>query len=139
MANEHVLGEIVARPARRLLREQAIELAELRAGLAELRIERDALAHRMTVSDKEKAKLRKQMAALQASASFRVGRTFVDGAKHPARAVVSVPKNLTQIWKSHRAGSGPASAEAANAAARPTHRTVTFAVPGLPAPGRRSP
>jgi hypothetical protein len=50
MANEYVLGELVARPARRRLREQDIELAGLRAELAELRIERDYLRHRLASS-----------------------------------------------------------------------------------------
>ena len=99
MANEHVLGEMVARPVRRRMREQDIELAESHAELAALRIERDALHHRLSVSEKDKAKLHRQLAALQTSASFRVGRTFVDGVKHPARAVVSVPRGLSQIWR----------------------------------------
>ena len=92
IANEHVLGELVARPARSRLREQDLELAELR--------------HQLTVAAVEQDKLRRELAALRASASFRIGRTVVEGVKHPGRAVVSVPRDLTNIWRTRRS-SGP--------------------------------
>jgi hypothetical protein len=53
MANEHLLGELVARPARRRLREQDLELAELRSQLAGLRVERDALRHQLAVAGRD--------------------------------------------------------------------------------------
>ena len=123
MANEHVLGELVARPARRRLREQDIELAELRAELAELRIERDTLRHRLTTAEQQNERL-------MASASFRVGRTVVDSARHPARAVVSAPRDLVQIWRARHADTGRGAAKPA--AAEPPHRTITVKVPGRP-------
>jgi hypothetical protein len=125
LANEHVLGDLVARPARRRLREQEIEVAELRAELAELRIERDAVRQRLAVAERLNDKL-------QASASFRVGRTFVDSARNPARAVVSAPRDLIQIWRTRHSDAGPLAAKPVSTTAQPQHRTISITVPGRP-------
>ena len=123
MANEHVLGDVVARPVRRRLREQDIAVAELRAEVAELKIERDALRHRLTAAERRNDKLR-------ASASFRIGRAFVDTARHPARTVASAPRNLVDIWRTNQPGGGPVAATAAPVG--PRHRTISITVPGRP-------
>lgn len=123
MANEHVLGDLVARPARRRLREQDIEVAELRAELAALEIERDTIRHRLTAAEQQNERL-------LASASFRVGRAFVAGARHPARAVITAPRDLVQIWRTRHPETGPATS--APAAAETPYRTVRVTVPGRP-------
>ncbi|WP_328476486.1 FkbM family methyltransferase [Actinoplanes sp. NBC_00393] len=50
------------------------------------------------------AKTRKQLAAIQASTSYKAGRVLVEGGKHPAKAVVSVPAGLARLWRERRAG-----------------------------------
>lgn len=118
IANQLVLGDLVALPL--LERAQALgdRVAWLAADLAAAR--GDAEATRTTL-----ARARKRMAAVESSASFRLGRALVNGAKHPARGVVEVPRNVARIWRDHRTTRPPA-------LAAPTHRSVPIALPVSP-------
>jgi FkbM family methyltransferase len=132
-ANEHLLGELVARPVRRRVRELDDRVAALEAELAAQAEDTTALRTQLKTRDSDVARLKRRLASLEASPTFRLGRTLVDGARHPGKAVVTVPMNLAKIWRAHRArATAPPPAPPAAPPARPTHRTVTIPVPGSP-------
>ena len=61
--------------------------------------------------------LRNRLRELESSVPFEVGQAVVDGARHPARAAVSVPRELIRVWrkrKSRLAPSGSAPATSAD-------------------------
>ena len=126
-ANEHRLAEIVARldaPAGPRARRPG-----RRAGGGEGHEPRgrQGLRAELAARDKELAQARRRVKALTSSPTFRLGRTLVEGAKHPHKAVVTVPAGLAKIWKDHRARvNAPAPTP------RATHRTVSIPVPGSP-------
>jgi FkbM family methyltransferase len=128
-ADEHLLGELVAQLMRRRVRELDDRVAELQKESAATRDSVKALRAELADRNKALANARRRAKTLESSASYRVGRTLVDGAKHPGKAVVSVPMNLTKIWRSRRARA------ATPPVVRPpadTHRTVLIPVPGSP-------
>jgi FkbM family methyltransferase len=114
--NEYLLSDLVARLRRRL-----IEHAELERQLAE----RDA---RVLDAERRLAKSRKRLAELEASATLRIGQAVVRGARHPARAIASVPLDLARAWRSHRKRQ-QARAAAPPTAAEPGERVVPIALP----------
>ena len=133
--NQRMLGELVARPLRLQVRELDDRVAGLKAELAATRQGTLALQAELAVRDKDLARARRRVRALESSPTFRLGRTLVDGARHPGKAVVTVPKNLAKIWREHRARAiTPASQPPApvKPPAGLTHRTVSIAVPGSP-------
>jgi FkbM family methyltransferase len=133
--NEHLLGELVARPVRRRVRELDDRVVALEAQLAAQSEDTTALRTELKGRDRDLARLRQRLSTLESSPTFRLGRTLVDGARHPGRAVVTVPVNLAKIWRAHRARAAAppvAPAAAAKPTAKPTHRTVSIPVPGSP-------
>jgi FkbM family methyltransferase len=95
------------------------ELAATRAGITALRA-------RLAVGERDLARARRRLRTLESSPTFRLGRTLVDGVRHPGTALVTVPVNLAKIWRAHRAR------PAAPPPGRRTHRTVSIPVPGSP-------
>ncbi len=133
-ANRLVLGELAAGPMRRRVSELDERVAALEAELAAAHDDATALRADLAARDKDLAKARRRVRALESSPTFRLGRTLVDGARHPGKAVVTVPRNLAKIWQEHRAGTtapaSPPKAPAKKPAA--THRTLSIPVPGSP-------
>lgn len=134
MADRLVLGELVDVPVHRRAGELQARVAELEAELAAAGETAAGLRATLARRDRELAKTRGRVRTLETSSSFRLGRTLVDGAKHPGKAVVTVPVNLAKIWRAHRAGDAPATPAPAAPAKRKaaSHRTVTIPVPGQP-------
>jgi FkbM family methyltransferase len=134
-ANEHLLGEqLVARSMRRRLRELEDRVAARTAELDATHERTTTLWRALTARDKDLARVRRRLRTLESSATYGLGRTLVDGARHPGKAVVSVPTNLAKIWRARRTrATTPASALATTAKSpAPTHRTVSIPVPGSP-------
>jgi hypothetical protein len=100
IANEYALADFAARPMRRRLIE--LEAAEARLAAAEARVAQSAL-HADDL-DTKLAAARAKIAALRSSTRMRVGGAVLDGARHPATAPFRVPRDLTRIWRSRRAG-----------------------------------
>jgi FkbM family methyltransferase len=127
-ANQQLLAEVVAQLTRQRLRELDDRVAELEAESAATHQDTAALRAELAARDKALAKARRRVRNLESSSTYRVGQAFVDGARHPAKAVVTVPMNLAKIWRARRtrAAAPPAPAP------RPTHRTVSIPVPSSP-------
>ena len=172
IVNEHVLGDLVARPLRKRLLElehadaerakavaQRAQAEAQRAAaharasaLEDVQVERDRavkriaelddvvaeLEHRMsrqveefaaqaTSRDAQIRRLRDRLNVLQSSTTFQVGQAVVSGAKHPARAVVTVPRDLARVWRHRRS-------RADSSAGRPARASADLVVPiALPA------
>lgn len=75
VANEHVLGDLVARCSRRRLVQLEAANTELDAALANLR----------------------------ASATFQIGHMVITGIRHPGRAIAGLPGDLARVWRSRSA------------------------------------
>jgi FkbM family methyltransferase len=114
LANEYMLSDLVARSLRRGGAELKRQLAERDAQLRE--------------AERELAKSRKRLAGMEASATLRIGQAVVRGARHPARAIASVPLELARVWRSHRQRQQSRPAAAATAA-EPKERVVPIALP----------
>jgi hypothetical protein len=93
--NEYVLAEFVSRPLRQRLAEVETA-AELRQQLTARQTQVERLEHRL-------AKAQASLASVESSATYQLGNTLVQGVRHPARAVVSVPKGVAQVWRTWRA------------------------------------
>jgi FkbM family methyltransferase len=144
IVNEHVLGDLVARPLRRRLieleraeseRAEAVarakalgnSVAEMNEAVAERELLTERLKDRIRELTDQAAEreekdrreideatrlaadreaqvrlLRRRLEVLQTSATFQVGRAVVDGVRHPARAVVSVPRDLARVWRQRK-------------------------------------
>jgi FkbM family methyltransferase len=147
-ANERLLGELdagrrvaeadrhaaerVRKPTRhdRILAERAARIAELERLAADQQV-------RLRASARELASLRQRLATLESSTTVKAGRVLVEGARHPAKAVVSVPVGLARLWRAKR------SRTAAGPPARsgpPATRVVPIALPSAsPNRGRTAP
>jgi hypothetical protein len=91
MANEHVLGEVVARPARRRLRELDVRISELEASVAAAAEDRACLERALSTSEDALASTRRELAELRSSINYRLGR-----------AVTAVPTRLARAWRVRR-------------------------------------
>lgn len=134
-ANRLVLGDLAAGPMRRRVSELDDRVAALEAELAAAHEDAAALRADLAERDKDLAKARRRVRTLESSPTFRLGRTLVDGARHPGRAVVTVPRDLAKIWQDRRTvAATPASPPKAPAKkpAPATHRTLSIPVPGAP-------
>ncbi len=152
MVNEYVLAGLVARPLRRRLSE--LERAEAERAHAIARAlqlenavaERDDAMERITrlTGEMERARreidelggaaadrdaqvrlLRNRLRELESSVPFEVGQAVVDGARHPARAVVSVPRELIRVWRKRKSRLAPSG----SAPATPVDLMVPIALP----------
>jgi hypothetical protein len=95
LAGEHLFGDLVARPARR-------RLAEMRAQDKRIhQLERDVEARDRKIASVQRRveTVQNDLARLRASTTFRVGDAFVQGARRPGRALVSVPASLVRAWR----------------------------------------
>jgi FkbM family methyltransferase len=109
VANEYVLADLVARPLRRRVTELDEILAERDRMLGERDrqlAERDAQLHELTA---RLAKSEARRATLEGSATYQIGRVVVQGIRHPARAVVTMPRDLARVWRSRHVTPVPAS------------------------------
>jgi FkbM family methyltransferase len=125
--NQHLLGEMVAVPMRRRIQELDERVSALTAQLAATHQHTTALRAELEEGNKNLTQARRRLGALKSSSRFRLGEILAEGARHPGKAVVTVPLNLAKIWRARRAR-----ANAPKPPARPTHRTVTMRVPGSP-------
>ena len=91
--NEFVLSDLVMRPIRRRVAEQATT-SDLRQQLAA----RDAQVVRL---EARLARTEERLAAVESSASFQVGRFIVGGLRQPT-ALVTAPRNLVRLWRVRR-------------------------------------
>lgn len=99
LTGEYVFEDLISRPMRRKLVEAADRVREQDQRIRQL--EKDLVSRDAAVAAAEGrvAKVRKELADLRASTSFRVGTTVVQGARRPTRAIVSVPVGLVRIWR----------------------------------------
>ena len=100
-------------------RDDAAEVDRLRAEVAAAQAELARVRRRLARSEA-------QLARMTGSITWQLGRTFVDGARHPARAAVTVPRDLTRLWRRYRTKARVAA----------TDRVVPIALP--PGARRRS-
>ncbi len=117
--NEYVLGDFVSRPLRQRL--QVLEAVE-----AERLGQIKELKHSL-------ARTEARLASIEQSTTYQVGRALVDGIRHPARAVVSVPRDLTRVWRNRKAQ------PAANAASGSAPSTTRQDPPPASSPPASSP
>ncbi|GAA3924134.1 FkbM family methyltransferase [Actinoplanes auranticolor] len=138
VANQPLLGELAVEPLRgqvRMLEEQVTRLT------AELAAARDDTAEARTevqVRTRQLAKARKRSAALEASASFRLGKSLVDGVRHPGKGMVALPMTVANIWRDRGARARTVPAPLPKPAPvvvqdKVTDRVVSIPVPGIPA------
>lgn len=82
--------------------------------------------------------LEARVAALEASASFRIGQAFTGAARSPARGVVRLPRELYRVWRS---GGATSVVTSTDARPRPMHsardedRLIAGSTPGLAVAG----
>ncbi|HWS33623.1 MAG TPA: hypothetical protein VN408_12880 [Actinoplanes sp.] len=109
LTGEYVFGDLTARPLRQQLadlkdraeaqRERIRELEEaVRAGAAKAA----GLDARHTAMQKSLTTAQERLAQVRSSTTFQVGHTIVQGARRPARALVSVPAGLFRAWRNRR-------------------------------------
>jgi FkbM family methyltransferase len=103
VANEYMLAEFAVRALRERL------------------VERDG---QLRVSERKRAAAVARLKKLTASTTFQVGRAFVEGARRPAGAVVTIPRDLVRVWRGRRA-----QRPAAPMATGPNERVVPVAMP----------
>jgi FkbM family methyltransferase len=137
--NQPVLGELAVAPLREQVRTLEERITQLSEELTAARAETDEARTAVQARTRQLAKSRKARAALEASASFRLGKSLVDGVRHPGKGMVAVPRTVADIWRARRARAGkvpdplPASTPApAPVVVRDTHRVVSIPVPGTP-------
>jgi len=100
--NECVLMDFVSRPLRRRVFEQHTA--------TELRRQLDQRDARLKQVETKLAQAHQRLAMVQASATFQVGQAMVDGLRHPARAIVTIPRDLARVWRGRRARQATADA-----------------------------
>jgi FkbM family methyltransferase len=135
LVNQPVLGEMVVNPLRRRSTVLTARVTELTAELAESRKSAAAAEAGSRKLAKDLARAEKRLAAMEASLSFRLGRTLVDGARHPGRGVVDVPRTMASIWRDRRARAGLVAEprpEPVTPPVEPAERAVPIPVPGSP-------
>jgi hypothetical protein len=100
LVGEFLFGDLVSRPARRYLAEMPEHQQRIR------QLERDVAARDRSIAAVEKrlAALERELARVRASTTFQVGNAFVEGARRPGRAIVSVPANLVRAWRGRSEG-----------------------------------
>jgi uncharacterized coiled-coil protein SlyX len=99
LTGEKVFSDLLDRPLRRKLAEAEDRVSEQDQRIKQL--EKDLAARDATIAKAETrlARARNDIAKLQASTTFRVGTTIVQGARRPGKAIVSVPVGLVRIWR----------------------------------------
>jgi FkbM family methyltransferase len=100
VANESVLSEFQDRALREHLAVLDRRLQNQEEALSD-RTRRLREAHRKI------DKVQSRLTTLETSASFRIGRAVVRGMRHPASAVVTVPRHLVQVWRDKRSATEP--------------------------------
>jgi len=96
MTGEYVFSDLISRPLRLQLAEASDRVKEQDKRIRQLEKE---LATTVTKADARVERARNDVANLRASTTFRVGNTVVQGARKPAKAIVSVPVGLVRIWR----------------------------------------
>jgi hypothetical protein len=104
--NECVLVDFVTRPVRRKIFE-APTAAELRRRLDQREARLKLVETRLAQTETRLAQAERRLAAIQSSAAFQVGQAMVHELRHPARAVVTIPRDLARVWRDRRSR-GPA-------------------------------
>ncbi len=94
VANEYVLGDLVARPMRSRLTELTARVAE---------------------QDTRIRQLERQLTAIRTSATFQIGNVVVENMRHPVRAVIVLPRDLARMWRVRRSRRRPTGAAAKQA------------------------
>jgi hypothetical protein len=108
LTGEKVFSDLLERPLRRRLAETADRVVEQDKRIRELEKEVAARDAKITQAESRLTRARNDVAKLQASTTFRVGATVVQGARRPGKAIVSVPVGLVRIWRKRGATGGPA-------------------------------
>jgi FkbM family methyltransferase len=119
--NGGVLADLVVRQLRLLMTEKDLQARVMRRELRQS----DA---RLRDASKALSKSRERLAGLKASTALRIGQAAVRGARHPVRAIGTVPLDLVRAWRSHRRREQTRVA-ARPAAAKPAERVVPIALP----------
>ncbi|MFG1602748.1 FkbM family methyltransferase [Actinoplanes sp. NPDC049265] len=135
LVNQPVLGEMVVNPLRRQAEVLTDRVAQLTADLAEARKELAGTEAEAGKTAKDLARAKEKVTTLQTSLSFRLGRTLIDGARHPGRGVVDVPRTMASMWRDRRARVSAVPEprpEPVAAPVQPAERTVPIPVPGSP-------
>jgi FkbM family methyltransferase len=135
VVNQPVLGELAVEPLHAQVRTLEERITQLTAELTAARQDTTDARAEVQVRIKQLAKARKRSAALEASASFRLGKSLVDGVRHPGKGVVALPKTVATIWRDRGARVSKAPAplpKPAPVVVQDTHRAVSIPVPGKP-------
>ncbi|WP_328462413.1 hypothetical protein OHA21_35160 [Actinoplanes sp. NBC_00393] len=113
LTGEHLFGDLVARPLRRQLADlrdrvdtQQKRIRELEAAVrtadakvAGLEERHTAVQEKLATTRAKLATAQERLTQLRSSTTFQVGYTIVEGARRPARALVSVPTGLVRAWR----------------------------------------
>jgi hypothetical protein len=107
LTGEHTFADLIARPARRKLAELRDRDTEQRQRIRQLERDLQAREAKLTVAQERLEASKASMAKLRASATYQLGDTMVQGARRPARAIVSVPVGLVRVWRRRGTNQGP--------------------------------
>lgn len=99
LAGEHTFGDLVSRPMRRRLNELGDRVEAQQQRIRELEKELKARGTELTSTQQRLTSVREDLGRLRSSTTFQVGSTMVQGARRPARAIVSVPVGLVRVWR----------------------------------------
>jgi hypothetical protein len=103
LAAEYVFGDMVARPARRRLVEFRDKVAEQQQRIRQLERDLRARDEQLEAAARRLTGAREKLARVEASTTYQVGRTVVQGARRPGRAIISVPVGLVRLWRRREA------------------------------------
>ncbi|MEV6629393.1 FkbM family methyltransferase [Actinoplanes sp. NPDC051470] len=135
LVNQPVLAERTTGPLRRQVRALTDRVTQLSAELTDAQKDTGEARAELKARGKELARAEKRITALERSVSFRLGKTLVDGARHPGKGVLAVPMTVASIWRDRRARVSVVAAPRPEPATPPveaTHRAVPIPVPGSP-------
>jgi FkbM family methyltransferase len=142
IANERLLGDKSLWPQRRVvelgrrvadldreLAERGRLLAEREAQIAKLKRQAAEHGEQLRESERQLARVGRWLAALQSSLTFQTGQVVVEGVRHPAKAVVTVPVGFARLWRARRARREAARNQPPARPARPATQVVPIALP----------
>jgi hypothetical protein len=99
LIGEYTFGDLVARPIRRRLAELRERDDAQRQRIRQLEKDLRARDANLAAAQERLGVAKDDLTRLRDSATFQLGSTMVQGARRPARAIVSVPAGLVRVWR----------------------------------------